>query len=149
MKKNLQIDNQKIEFNYFAKSNFWNAQTIIDNEKIEIEIDFDYHHEKRIDWDHFKSFFKFINEPNKLDGFVSESNNLVLEIGRAFFNNDIEIKDWVAIFSNAVFYNGKEENGFSFSLIYDFMHPTGRFGDDYGVYVAEYNNNTLKGIKRN
>jgi len=149
MLKTLNSINQVIKFDFLSDANCWRADVLIDNKEIEFEIDFEFHKEITIDWEHFESFLEFINKPNRLKDYISQTNNVTLNLARTIFKNSDETKEWAIFFASAIYYNGKSNNNnFSYSLIYRYRHPTGGFGDDYGIYLAEYVSNNLTAVRR-
>lgn len=93
-------------------------------------------------------FIVFLSEPGRLKGCVNQTKVLALNFARTRSRNVNEIKEWEVSFSNEIYYNGIEEANFLFSLIYRFHHPTGAFGDDYGLYLADFKSNNLIGVRR-
>lgn len=61
--------------------------------------------------------------------------------------NSNDTKSWEMHFSKSIYYNGKKNNNYSFSLIYRYFNPTERFGDEYGNYLVDYESNILKGVR--
>ena len=148
MTKTLTVNSQQIDLEFIDQANCWRTNVQIDNEEIEIEIDFQFHKGETVDWDHFTSFFRFINESNRLKSYVRATSELVLSLAQTIFQNMEETKEWEVAFSNTIYYNGKTGNNYSFSLVFDYGHPSKGLGDDYGIYLVEYSSNILTGVKR-
>ncbi len=156
MEQTLYIENNEIRLKFNDGANCWQTKTIIDNLEIELEIDFSLHKDKEVDWTHFKDFISFLNKENRLTDLIKDSNNLVTELGKAFFRNSLDaVADYKMEFSNSIFYNGKTDgtfvqNGFSYSLIYNYWtkRQDGIHGDDYGLYLIDIENHFIVGAKR-
>jgi hypothetical protein len=156
MRHTLQIENQTLDFSYKENANCWQTVAIIDNVEIEIEIDFAFHRQGNIDWQHFIDFFKFISVKNRLQELAHCGIPLISEVGKTFFRRSLhEIKDWKMMFKNSIFYNGKvdehnQKDKFSFSILYDyFIKKDGRIdGDAYGLYIVDVENLQIVGARR-
>ena len=156
MKKILNIENQNINFEFNEGANCWQSKIKIDNLEIEIEIDFQFHKEKEIDWQHFEFFYSFISRKGFLKKLISDSDNLVNELGKAFYRDCIDkVSDYKMEFNNSISYNGKTDgafvtNGYSYSLIHNYFakREKGIFGDEYGLFLVDIENATITGTKR-
>ena len=156
MEQILKIGNKEIRTIFNEGANCWQAKTFIDNVEIDLEIDLSQHSNKDVDWSHFRDFYTFLNKENRLTDLIKDSNSLAKELGKAFFRDSIEnVADYNMEFSNSIFYNGKTDgtftqNGFSYSLIYNYWvkRQDGIHGDEYGLYFIEIENHFIVGAKR-
>lgn len=157
MRHTIQIENQTLDFSFNENANCWHAVALIDNVEIEIEINFEFHRQSSIDWQHFADFFKFICVKNRLQELAHCGIPLISEVGKTFFRRGFEeIKDWKMIFKNSIFYNGKvdkynQSDKYSFSILYDYLlEKDGRIdGDTYGLYIVDLENLQIVGARRN
>lgn len=156
MEQTLSIINTEIHFNFIEGANCWRTKTIIDGLEIEIEIDMQYHNGKEIDWNHFKNFFSFVNKENRFKSLIKDSQNLVTELGKAFFRDCYdEVFDFKMHFLNSILYNGKTngqftQNGYSYSLIYTYYaeREDGIEADSYANYLVDIENHFIIGTRR-
>lgn len=146
----LEIKGTQIKFLFNEQANSWQTRSLIDNDDIEIEIDFNFHKEKNIDWIHFAEFFEFINKPGRLKELADRSIPLITELGRSFFKRTEAVLIWDMSFRKAFFYNGNESGNYSFSLIFDyFIKNNGEInGDSYGLYLVDFENLQIVGARR-
>ena len=156
MEKIIDTENDEIKFKFNEGANCWQSQTIFDNLEIEIEIDHNYHKENEVDWEHFKNFYSFLNKENRLKKLLRDSKNLVSELGKAFYRDCYEnVADYEMSFSNSIFYNGKTDgnfvqNGYSYYIVYNYnvKRENGIYGDEYGIYLVQIENQIIVGVKR-
>ena len=156
MKQHLDINNQKIDFNFIDGANCWRTNTTINGLEIEIEIDLYFHKENEVDWNHFERFFKFISKDNVLQKLILDSENLANELGKAFYRECAnEVLDWRMGFTNSILYKGRTDgtfikDGCSYSLIYHFSVTKGNQvdGDPYGIYLIDIENFIIVGARR-
>ena len=157
MNKILQVGNQVLTFEFIEAAKVWRTNSIIDGEQIEIEIDYSFHKQSEIDWQHFAEFFKFISDKGRLQELAAFGVPLVSEAGKAFFRKAFEeTKDWKMVFKNSIFYNGKADEynhkgKYSFSILYDYvLEKDGRIdGDAYGLYIVDMEDLNIVGTRRN
>lgn len=156
MEQILYIENKRINFTFNEQANCWQTKTTIDYVDVEIEIDFQFHKEKEVDWMHFKDFFVFVNKQGRLKELIEDAQNLVSEVGKAFFRDcQNEVSDFKMVFDNAIFYKGQTDgtyikNGYSYSLIFTYYveREGGVFADDYGLYLVDIENHFIVGARR-
>ena len=155
MKKIVSVNNQAFEFNFNEAANCWSSKLPIDNIEIEIEIDFGFHKEPEVDWDHLANFLEFISVKDRLTKLVNESSSLITELGMAYFKRSLGVKDWRMVFKTSIFYNGKIEEinsmpNYSFSLLFDFIFKKENVidGDAYGLYLIDLENLQIVGARR-
>jgi hypothetical protein len=156
MEHTINIDNKIIQFKFNESANCWQTKTLIDNHEIEIEIDFQFHRNKEIDWTHFKDFFVFVNKEGLFGKLINDSKHLVEELGKAYYRNCInEVYDFKMEFNNSIFYNGRTDgnftkNGYSYSLIFNYYakRDGGIYADDYGIYLVDIENHFIVGARR-
>ena len=152
----INIENKEIHFNFNEGANCWQSKIVIDGIEIEVEIDFLFHKEVLVDWSHFREFYSFISKDQKFENLIKSSNQLVYEVGKAFHKGNLEnVLDYKMEFSNSIYYKGKTDgsfmkNGYAFSLIYNFLakRDTGVYGDEYGLYLVDIENNIIVGARR-
>lgn len=157
MRHTLQIENQTLNFSFNDNANCWLTVALIDNVNIEIEIDFAFHRQNNIDWQHFTDFFKFISVKSRLQELARCGIPVISEVGKAFFRRGFEeINDWQMVFKNSIFYNGKvdeynQKDKFAFSILYDYLiKQEGQVdGDAYGLYIVDLENLQIVGARRN
>lgn len=156
MEQTLTIENNTINFRMHEGANCWQAKTLIDNLEIKIEIDFQFHKDKEVDWEYFKEFYSFVGKEGRFSKLVDDSYSLVNELGKAFFRECLdEVNDFKMEFNNSIFYNGKTDgtyikNGYSFSLIFTYYskRENGIYADDYGIYLVDIENHFIVGARR-
>jgi len=153
MEKELIVDNQTISLKFNDGANCWQTKTIIDDLEIEIEIDFEYHTSKEVDWENFKEFIKLVNKVGFLKKLINDAEPLAFNLAKAFYRECYEnVSDHRAFFRNSIFYKGKTSNnlGCCYSLIFDFMVKRDNqiFGDAYGMYLVDIENIIITGSKR-
>lgn len=152
----LKIIDKEIHLKWIENGNCWQTNVLIGNINIDIEINYSYHKEKEVDWKHFEHFFEFINKKGHLEELIKSTTNLVSELGKTFYRYCLdEVSDYKMVFSNSIFYNGKTDgsfitNGYSYSLIFYYYakRDGGIYGDDYGIYLADIENNMIVGVRR-
>ncbi|HLP35879.1 hypothetical protein [Lacibacter sp.] len=157
MNKILQVENQILTFEFIEAAKVWRTNSIIDGKQIEIEIDYTFHKQPEIDWQHFAHFFKFISVKSRLQELAILGIPLVSEVGKAFFIKAFEeTKDWKMVFKNSIFYNGRvdeynQKDKYSFSILYDYVfEKDGRTdGDAYGLYIVDMEDLQIVGARRN
>ena len=156
MEKRLYIENKEIELNFIDDANCWQSNLNIGGVEIELEIDFFFHKEPEVDWEHFIGFLKYINQNDRLKKIIADSKQLALEVGKAFFRESYqEVSDYQMEFSNLIVYKGKTDgnfikNGFCYSLVFNYWtkRDNGIYGDEYGIYLVEVENNFIVGARR-
>jgi hypothetical protein len=156
MEQILSVDNKVIHFKLNEGANCWQTRTSIDNVDIEIEIDFQFHTEKDVNWDKFKGFYAFVNKEGRLKKLIEDSQNLIEELGKAFYRESlIEVSDYKMEFTNSIFYNGQTDgsyikDGYSYSLIFNYFtrRDNGTDGDAYGLYLVDIENHFIVGARR-
>src|SRR5690606_19675095 len=105
----IKTDKQTLDFLFNEGADCWQTRCEIDGISITIEIDSFFHKYKEIDWEHFKDFFNFINKKGLLHELILNSNDLVTELGIAFFKGGSEYKNWTMEFNGSIFYNGRTD----------------------------------------
>lgn len=159
MEKVLRIKDQVIEFRFIEHADCWQTEAIIDGIKTEIVIDFEFHKEKEVDWQHFEKFFHFINEKEgRFIQLIDDSQKLVSEMGTAFFRScQDEVSDWKMEFSNSILFNGKKMRGqvaddgtYTYALTFAYFVQKGDriYGDESGLYLVDIENLAIVGTRR-
>ena len=154
MTHTFQAESQAIDFNFNEAADCWQAKAIIDDLEIKIEIDFLFHRDKEIDWEHFAKFFKLISQKGQLTELIDDSEDLVNELGKAFYRKSKETSEWRMDFTNSIYYNGKTggaiSGGYAYSLIFNFsVHKDNKiWGDEYGNYLVDVENFAIVGTRR-
>lgn len=156
MEKLLNIGNKEIVLKFNDGANCWQSNLNIGGVNIELEIDFFFHKDSEVDWDHFIGFFKHIDQNDRLKKIVTDSKQLALEVGKAFYRECYEeISDYKMEFSNSIIYKGKTDgnyikDGYSYSLVFNYWtkRDNGIFGDEYGIYLVEVENHFIVGARR-
>lgn len=156
MEQTLTIADTLITFKLNEGANCWQAKAKIDGLDIDIEIDFLFHKDKEIDWQHFKEFFAFVNEKGRFKKLLEDAQGLVGELGKAFYRECFnEVSDFKMHFNNFIYYNGKTsgefiKNGYSYTLIFIYYADrAGRvYADDYGNYSVDIENHFIVGARR-
>ncbi|WP_133259596.1 hypothetical protein [Pseudochryseolinea flava] len=156
MEQILSVDNKLIHFKLNEGANCWQTRTSINNVDLEIEIDFQFHKEKEVNWDRFRGFYAFVNKEERLKKLIDDSQNLVNELGKAFYRESAnEVLDYKMEFANSIFYNGKTDgafikDGYSYSLIFNYFakRDNGTYGDEYGLYLVDIENHFIVGTRR-
>jgi hypothetical protein len=154
MNKTIIVDDQTIAFSLIGqKSDCWHAKATIDYVDTEIDINPSYHRGE-VDWDHFQSFFKYVNEAWVFSLLVEDSLPLVTALGKAFGRRYLnEIADWKMELSG-VYYNGRPGHNsvydYAYSLIFDFCVRSGDLidGDAYGYYLVDVEDSRIMGVRR-
>jgi hypothetical protein len=156
MEQTLNVENIEIHFKFNEEAKCWQTKTIIDGLEIEIEIDPAFHNGNEVDWEHFKSFFSFVNQENRFRSLIKDTRNLVTELGKGFFRGCYdEVSDFKMNFLNSIYYNGKTngqfiQNGYSYSLIFSYYaeRESGIYADDYANYLVDIENHFIVGTRR-
>lgn len=139
------VDNKTILLEFSESPKFWRTKLLIGLTEIEIEIFSEFHNQEDVDWEHFTKFVKYISNQGFLNEIVSASQNLITEIGKAYFRKHIDlVANWNMVFNNSLYYNGKtnEINNscqFCYTLIFNYFDTTGQNtnGDDFGLYLVD------------
>lgn len=157
MKKLISIDGHSLEFLLNQDGNCWYAPAIIDDIETEVKINFLFHEQPEVDWDHFKSFYEFVSKRGTLKELIADSLVPVTAVGKGFFRlcSEEGIKDWKMEFSG-LYYKGKTyENNFDFgiyaySLIFLFLVTKDGLtdGDCYAYYLVDVENLSIVGARR-
>ncbi len=154
--KSLKVNDQTLDFVFIEGADCWQTKCIIDGHEIAIEIDKYFHNQNEIDWNHFERFFSFISEKGLLGLLIADSQDLVNELGKAFYRRSSdETKAWRMGFNNSIYYNGKTDgsfirDGYSYSILFNFSARRGSeiYGDEYGLYLVDVENLIITGTRR-